>query len=230
VRGGEDDVGFSGAAGQLLELGEREGRGQLLAARGRLIFALDATASRQPTWDKAAELQAGMFPEAAGIGNLDLQLVYYRGSGEWKASRRLSDSEQLARVMSKIDCRAGETQIEKILTHARKETALLNLGALVFVGDAMEENPDRLWAEARGPSQSKTPAFMFQEIRDPKVEQVFREIARAAGGAYGHFNSSAPKQLGELLKAVALFGVDGTTALDGRKDATNTLLLSQMRR
>ena len=102
-------MGFSGTAGQLLELGEREGRGQLLAARGRLIFALDATASRQPTWDKAAELQAGMFPEAAGIGNLDLQLVYYRGSGEWKASRRLSDSEQLARVMSKIDCRAGET-------------------------------------------------------------------------------------------------------------------------
>ena len=144
MRGGEDDVGFSGAGGQLLELGEREGREQLLFARGRLIFALDATASRQPTWDKAAELQAGIFPEAAGIGNLDLQLVYYRGSGECKASRWLSDSEQLARVRSKIECRAGETQIEKILTHARKETALLNLGALVFVGDAMEENPDRL--------------------------------------------------------------------------------------
>jgi hypothetical protein len=31
--------------------------------RGRLIFALDATASREPTWDRASHLQAEMFKE-----------------------------------------------------------------------------------------------------------------------------------------------------------------------
>ena len=49
--------------------------------RGRLIFALDATMSRQPTWDQACKLQAEMFREAAAIGGLDIQLVYYRGLG-----------------------------------------------------------------------------------------------------------------------------------------------------
>jgi len=29
--------------------------------RGRLIFALDATASRQPSWDQACQIQAQMF-------------------------------------------------------------------------------------------------------------------------------------------------------------------------
>jgi hypothetical protein len=43
--------------------------------RGRLIFALDATASREPTWDMAAQLQASMFEQAAMIGGLDVQLL-----------------------------------------------------------------------------------------------------------------------------------------------------------
>ena len=47
--------------------------------RGRLVFALDATMSRQPTWDSACALQADMFREAASIGGLDIQLVYFRG-------------------------------------------------------------------------------------------------------------------------------------------------------
>ena len=43
-------------------------------AKGRLIFALDATMSRQPTWDMACALQADMFREAAAIGSLDIVL------------------------------------------------------------------------------------------------------------------------------------------------------------
>ena len=30
------------------------------AGRGRLIFAMDATASREPTWDRACHIQAEM--------------------------------------------------------------------------------------------------------------------------------------------------------------------------
>src|ERR1700746_501871 len=51
-------------------------------ARGRLFFALDATMSRQPTWDMACTLQADMFREAASLGSLDIRLVYYRGFNE----------------------------------------------------------------------------------------------------------------------------------------------------
>src|SRR3978361_147204 len=45
-------------------------------ARGRLVFALDATMSRQPTWDMACALQADMFRGASAVGSSDVRLVY----------------------------------------------------------------------------------------------------------------------------------------------------------
>ncbi|MBM3512010.1 MAG: VWA domain-containing protein, partial [Alphaproteobacteria bacterium] len=36
--------------------------------RGRLMFALDATASREPTWDRACQIQGQMFAETAALG------------------------------------------------------------------------------------------------------------------------------------------------------------------
>src|ERR1700728_2335763 len=47
--------------------------------RGRLIFALDATMSRQPTWDTACRLQSEMFREAASAGGRDNPRVFYCG-------------------------------------------------------------------------------------------------------------------------------------------------------
>src|SRR3984957_15356803 len=86
--------------------------------RGRLIFALDATMSRQPTWDTACRLQADMFREAAAIGGLDIQLAYYRGLAECRVSGWVGQAERLAKLMSAIDCRGGRTQVGKIIAHA----------------------------------------------------------------------------------------------------------------
>ena len=69
-------------------------------AEGRLVFALDATMSRQPTWDMACALQADMFREAAALGSLDIRLVYYRGFNECRATGWISDSAQLAKLMA----------------------------------------------------------------------------------------------------------------------------------
>jgi hypothetical protein len=198
-------------------------------ARGRLIFALDATASRQPTWDTACKLQGDMFREAAAAGGLDMQLVFYRGLGECKSSRWFSNGEQLAKTMSQIICHAGETQIEKILIHAKKETKLLPVSALVFVGDAMEENPDTLAREAGELGRLGVPAFMFQEGRDSNVEYVFREISRLTRGAYCRFEPGAARQLAELLRAVAVYAAGGLTALAGRKDPGAVKLLGQLK-
>jgi hypothetical protein len=200
-----------------------------VSARGRLIFGLDATASRKETWDRAAALQAEMFRATAAIGKLDLQLVYYRGDRECRASKWISDPAQLARIMSTIDCRAGETQIEKVLTHVQKETSLVHVGALAFIGDAVEENPDILVARARELGRLKVPAFLFQEGDDSAVQTTFCDIARNTGGAYGRFDSGSAKQLAELLKAAALFAVGGAKALEGRKDAGSVLLLDQLK-
>src|ERR1700757_3330442 len=102
--------------------------------RGRLIFALDATMSRQPTWDTACRLQAEMFSEAAAAGGVDIQLVYYRGLAEGKTSPWIEAPQRLGALMSRIDCRGGHTQIARVLSHARRETERTKVGALVFVG------------------------------------------------------------------------------------------------
>ncbi len=121
-------------------------------ARGRLVFALDATMSRQPTWDMACALQADMFREAAALGSLDIRLVYYRGLNECRATGWISDSAQLAKLMGKIDCRGGNTQIGKVLSEARREAVASAVRAVVFVGDAMEEGDRRSLRQGRANS------------------------------------------------------------------------------
>jgi len=182
-------------------------------ARGRLVFALDATMSRQPTWDMACALQADMFREAAASGSLDIRLVYYRGLNECRATGWISDSAQLARLMSKIDCRGGNTQIGKVLSEARREAVASGVRAVVFVGDAMEEAVDDLCAKAGELGLLKVPVFMFQEGHDSSAEQAFREIARLTGGAWCKFDPGAAAQLRELLRAAAAYAAGGREAL-----------------
>jgi hypothetical protein len=200
--------------------------------RGRLIFALDATMSRQPTWDEARRLQADMFSEAAAVGGLDVQLVYYRGLAECRASPFVSDARKLGALMEKIHCRGGETQIGRVLAHARKEAEARKVQALVFVGDAMEENVDRLCATAGELGLLGVPAFMFQEGGDPIAERAFREIARLTRGAYCPFDVGAAHQLRDLLRAVAAYAAGGMKALadlSRRQGAGALRLLEQLR-
>src|SRR5215510_1964350 len=114
-----------------------------------------------------------MFEEVKTIGGLSVQLVYYRGLGDCRASRWMSNNGQLAKIMSQVMCRAGETHIEKVLAHAAKETKLLKVSTLAFVGDALEESPDTVLSAANTLGRLGTPAFMFQEGRDRLVEQTF---------------------------------------------------------
>jgi hypothetical protein len=198
-------------------------------ARGRLVFALDATMSRQGAWDTACVLQAEMFREVASAGGLDMQLVYYRGLEQCRHTSWISDPEQLAKIMTKIVCEAGHTQIEKILNHTARESKLLRVNALVFVGDAMEENPDKLAHAAGELGRLGVPAFMFQEGRDREVEQAFRTITQLAHGAYCRFDSGAAHQLAELLRAVAVYATGGIAALAARSDTSAVKLLAQLK-
>jgi hypothetical protein len=200
--------------------------------RGRLIFALDATMSRQPMWDTACRLQADMFREAAAIGGLNVQLVYYRGLTECRASGWVAQADRLADLMSRIDCRGGHSQIGKVIAHAKRETHTTRVQALVFVGDAMEEKLDDLCHAAGELGLLGVPAFMFQEGYDPIAEQAFREIARLTRGAYCRFDPGAAHQLGELLRAAAAYAAGGMRALadlSARHDRGAIKLIEQMR-
>ncbi len=200
--------------------------------RGRLIFAMDATMSRQPTWDTACSIQAEMFHETAVIGGLDVQLVYFRGFNECQASRWASDPEALAGLMTQVMCRGGHTQIRRVLKHIKKEQAKGRVGAVVYVGDCMEENVDTLCQLAGEVGLLGVPMFMFQEGMDPVAEQAFREIARLTRGAFCRFDAASAQQLRDLLSAVAVYAAGGRAALEdysSKRGGGAQLLLTQMR-
>lgn len=196
---------------------------------GRLIFALDATMSRQPTWDRACQIQASMFDAVGKVGGLGVQLVYFRGFGESRASKWVMNSTALRDLMTGIDCRGGQTQIAKVLAHASRETSKRKVDALVYIGDAMEENPDRLCHLAGELGLKGTRTFLFQEGHDPTAERTFTEIARLTGGAWFRLGPDSARELAELLGAIAVYASGGQPALESRGGRSATLLLEQMR-
>ncbi len=206
---------------------------QARAGRGRLIFAMDATMSRQPTWDMALGLQADMFRAVKEVGGLDVQLVYFRGAGECRASKWVSDPDALARLMTTVSCQGGYTQIRKVLSHARQEAEKGRVNALVYVGDCMEENIDDLCGRAGELALLGVPVFLFQEGYDANAERAFREIARLTKGAYCRFDAGSAAQLRDLLSAVAVYAAGGRTALERLRHEGSgqgaRLLLEQMR-
>jgi hypothetical protein len=201
--------------------------------RGRLVFAMDATMSRQPTWDMALGLQADMFRAVAEVGGLDVQLVYFRGAGECRASKWVSDPTALARLMTTVNVAGGFTQVAKILSHARQETEKRRVDALVYVGDSMEEDIDKICGRAGELALLGVPVFVFQEGRDRTAETAFREIARLTHGAYCRFDAGAAQQLRDLLSAVAVYAAGGRMALEDMSRRSSghgaRLLLEQMK-
>ncbi len=188
------------------------------AGRGRLVFAMDATMSRQPTWDMALALQADMFGVVREIGGLDVQLVFFRGAGECRASKWVADPAALARLMTTVQCRGGFTQIRKVLSHVRNESERTRVSALVYVGDCMEEEIDDLCGRAGELALIGIPVFLFQEGNDANAARAFREIANLTRGAYCRFDHGSADQLRELLKAVAVYAAGGRQALQRLAD------------
>ncbi len=193
--------------------------------RGRLIFALDATASRKASWDRASHLQAQMFQSTSALGSLDIQLCFYRGFGEFHPSPWLSDSQQLLQKMAAVHCLAGHTQIGKLLQHAIRETRRQKLNGVVFIGDCVEENIDTLGQLAGQLGLLGVPLFLFHEGYDAVAERCFRQLAELSGGAYCPFDIGSAQQLRDLLSAVAVFAVGGHAALaDFHRRHGDTLL------
>ena len=203
------------------------------AGRGRLIFAMDATMSRQPAWDMALSLQSEMFAAVKDVGGLDVQLMFFRGTGECKASRWVSDPDQLAQLMRRVACQGGMTQLGRVLSAARDEATPQKVHAFVYVGDAMEENADEVCARAGELALLGVPAFMFQEGHDERASATFKEIARLTRGAACRFDAGSAKQLKDLLTAVAVYAAGGHKALlalsQSKSSSGAQLLLSQMR-
>ena len=183
------------------------------SGRGRLLFAMDATASREPTWDSACMIQGEMFSSTESLGGLEIQLVYYRGFRECRASKWVTNTNELLKMIASVMCRGGATQIEKVFIHAINESKQGKINAVVFVGDAMEEDIDKLCQKAGELKLLDVPVFIFQEGGDITARHVFEQIAQISGGAYCSFDSSSAELLRTLLAAVAVYAAGGRVAL-----------------
>ncbi len=183
------------------------------AGAGRLLFALDATGSREHTWDQATQLQAEMFLAARAQGGLQIQLTYFRGFAEFYKTPWCRDAAVLLGLMTGIGCRAGTTQIERVLRHALAENKAQRIHCVVYVGDAMEENGDVLCQLAGQLGLLNVPVFVFQEGADARAQQTFQSIAKLSGGAWSPFDGASAAQLRDLLRAVAVYASGGRQAL-----------------
>lgn len=184
--------------------------------RGRLLFAMDATASRQPTWHQARDTQSEMFVAAAG--GLEVQLGFYRGAGEFKVSKWFREPAQLLRAMMAVDCLGGHTQIGRVLRYAAGQHRAERIHALVFVGDAVEEPIDDLCHLAGELGLLGLPVFIFHEGSDARAGQAFEQMAKLSGGACCPFDLGSPDQLRRLLGAVAAYAAGGRKALSAYAD------------
>ena len=198
----------------------------------RLVFSLDATASRQAAWDVASQLQTEMFASTQALGGLQVQLCYFRGFGEFFSSPWQSDPDALLNTMMGITCQAGTTQLERLLRHVIAENDRNKVKCVVYIGDAMEENIDILAQLSGKLGLLNIPLFMFQERGDPIARQAYLEMSRLSGGAYSQFDAGSADQLKELLKAVAIYAAGGLKALQGfskKANKTVKLLAQQMK-
>ncbi len=196
--------------------------------RGRLLFAMDATASRGPTWDTACQLQSEMFSASGELGGLEVQLCYFRGFNEFDHTSWLVDTDALRKSMASVQCLGGHTQIERVLHHAITETKRTKINAVVFVGDSCEENVDNLCNTAGQLGVLGVPIFIFQEGHDPHTSQAFRQMATLSQGAYCHFDTGSVQQLRDLMGAVAVYAAGGRKALQNysEKQGGSVLQLS----
>ena len=202
------------------------------ASGARLLFAIDATASRQATWDRACQLQGEMFMATRNLGGLSVQLCYYRGINELRASKWLVDETALLNQMSRVRCEDGLTQIERLLNHALLEHRKEAVKAAVFIKDACEEMPDRVLAKAGELGLAGLPLFLFQEGHDGAVESVFRKMAQLTGGAWARFDQRSAAELAALLGAVARYAAAGKRGMlehGGADDGGVKLLLEQLK-
>jgi len=200
--------------------------------QGRLIFALDATASREATWDQACHLQSELFMATKDLGGLAIQLCYYRGFGQLKATEFVSETSQLLNLMNGVSCLGGRTQISRVLAHARKETRAKAVKAVVFIGDFCEEPVDELCHIAGELGMLRTPVFMFHEGTDAHARAAFQQVSKLSGGAYAPFDRNSPQVLKDLMAAVAVYASGGAKALQdysGRSAPEVKRLTQQLR-
>jgi hypothetical protein len=191
-------------------------RAQSVSMRPRLVFGFDATVSRRDAWDTARQVTDALL--LALPNELDVALAVHGGSKLHTFSAFTADARTLRDLAAGIDCIAGETRMLPILAESLKHPAVR---VVVYTGDVFEENPEegRKLADmmaARGIKLVVLHDGSHDEAR--RFADVFHDLTRRTGGCVLPFDANAPDKLRDLLAALAVFAVGGTTLLRKKRN------------
>lgn len=202
-------------------------------SRPRLLFAMDATASREGAWNVAKEITGTMFEAVPGA--LDVALAWHSGGRLQQVTPFSPDTRSFLEKVHAVRCVAGGTALKEILARA---TSTVRLKALIYIGDCFEENASEALELAKQLKLRGVRCFLFHD-RSSMVQgydvdtasKVFGEIARITGGALLPFDESAPELVKQLLEAIAYYAAQGMKALQAKSKTLPAarLLLEQMK-
>ncbi len=182
--------------------------------RPRLVFAVDATASREPAWAAARQVTDALVK--ALPGELDVALAVHGGSRVHTFTAFTDDAKTLRDRAAGVVCQAGMTRLLPILAAALKRPGVR---VVIYIGDVFEESVahGRQLADAMGAQATRL--IVLHDTADPAARrdaEVFWDLAKRTGGCVLPFDASAPAGLRDLLSAVAAYAVGGEKLLRER--------------
>ncbi len=196
----------------------------------RLLFSMDATASREEAWNIAKEITGAMFE--AIPGKLDVGLAYHSGGFLQEITPFTSKEAGFKRKLQSVSCRAGGTAFNPILD---KAVNIPHLKAIIYIGDCFEENEDYAYFLANQLRLKGIRLFIFHDTSSEKqgydintAREVFHELARRSKGAVFPFDVNSPEVVKALLEAISIYAGRGIKALKASKSKSASLLLAAM--
>ncbi len=197
---------------------------QALSPQGRLrlLFRIDATASRRPSWDLARTITAVMFDSLPD--QLDVALTWHASSMLQEITPFASDATRFAEAVRAMHTQAGATRLNAILQEAIGISP--HIRALVYAGDCYEEEVEIAYAQARKLKLLGVKCFFFHDtLSDPnspyvrQAREVFEKIVAITGGMVLSFAPDTPEQMKDPLEAIATYAAGGLKLLEQRQKA-----------
>lgn len=195
------------------------------ARRPRLVFAVDATASREAAWASAKKITDRMFGVIPNA--LDVALAVHGGDDLHTFTTFSADVDAFRKQAAAVDCESGVTRLCDIMART------LDAGGvrvMSYIGDAFEEDADEALKLADRFRLRGIQAVMLSDGAEGKPLEVFRQIAERTGGAVLDFRAGDAALMGELLAGVATLAIGGRRLLEAQHTAGARLLLTHLPR
>lgn len=182
--------------------------------RPRLVFGIDATASREPAWEAAKKITDSLFTTLPG--ELDVALAVHGGGVVSMFSAFSSDVQRFRDLAAGVSCRAGHTQLVPLMQRTREHP---DVKVFLYIGDCFEESEEEAYEAADALKARGIRAVMLHDASsgDMAARRVFEEIAKRTGGVCLDFYGGDRQAMKNIFEAVAVLAVGGIKLLQQRR-------------